>query len=176
MSRYLSSLSLSFFFVFLVSGPLSAQDGRVQHLQAEIQRHRAAIQDLKNQLKSIAPDYYNGNQASDNAVESSFTPQGSPQGPVPKALKMKAKHDAIKHHKFKEHQDQAQDAHKKKIHHDKAVKHKTVHHDNVTKDHKIKHTKVVKYHQAVQNRNRSDNQGRRVGPGDGPGRRAGPNN
>ena len=176
MSRYLSSLSLSVFFVFLVSGPLSAQDGRVQHLRAEIQRHRQAIQDLKNQLKSIAPDYYNGNQASNNAVESSFTPQGDPQGPAPKALEMKTKHHAIKHHKIEEHQDQAQDAHKKKIHHDKAVKDKKLHHDNVAKDHKIKHTKVVKHHQAVKNRNRNDNQGRRVGPGDGPGRRVGPNN
>jgi len=176
MSRYLGILSLSVLFVFLVSGPISAQDGRVQHLQAEIQRHRQAIQDLKNQLKSIAPEIQNQNQVSDDTVESSFTPQGSPQGPVPKALEMKAKHDAIKHHKFTEHQDQAQDAHKKKIHHDKAIKNKIIHHDNVAKDHKIKHTKVVKHRQAVQNRNRNDNQGRRVGPGDGPGRRVGPNN
>ena len=176
MYRYLASLSFSVFFVFLVAGPLSAQDGRVQHLQAEIQRHRAAIQDLKSQLQSIAPEIQNKSQISDNAIESSFTPQGSPQGPGPKALKMKAKHDATKHRKFKEHQDQAQDAHKKKIHHDKAVKDKKLHHDNVAKDHKIKHTKVVKHHQAVKNRNRNDNQGRRVGPGDGPGRRVGPNN
>ncbi|MCH7590631.1 hypothetical protein IIB34_06305, partial [PVC group bacterium] len=138
--------------------------------------NRQAIQDLKSQLQAIAPEIQNKSQISDNAIESSSTDQWGPQGPVPKALEMKAKHDAIKHHKIEEHQDQAQDAHKKKIHHDKAVKDKTLHHDNVTKDHKIKHTKVVKHHQAVQNRNRNDNKGRRVGPGDGPGRRVGPNN